>query len=224
MRVGRFGLGKTDRQRDRAGVGKAPAVEEVRARLAHLRGYRWSSYRAYTGALAAPQWLEPGPVLDQGGGAKAERGQNYRQYVESQVKPGRMDSPWEQIQDRVFLGGIDFIAGLKKAARLGRERAETPAWRRERTSIEEIIGAVETTKGERWTDFKNRYGDGGLALALTLARQLSGRPLNELGRKMELEPTVNMSMIIKRYRQRLRKDREEKDCAARAAKMLNATI
>src|SRR3954462_12017343 len=57
VRIRRLGLGKTERQQDRAGVGASPTAEQVRARLAHLRNFRWSSYRDYTGVASAPGWL-----------------------------------------------------------------------------------------------------------------------------------------------------------------------
>ena len=220
VRMRRHGLGKTDRQHDRAGVGAAPNAEQVRARLGHLRGYRWSSYRAYAGLTTAPRWLEDQAVLDKGGGAKAQRRSAYRKYVEDQAKQGRMDSPWEELQDRVFLCGVDFLDKLKKEARQTFQKSERPAWARQRVPVDAIIQAVEKAKEEAWMQFKDRYGDGGLALALTLARKYSGLTLAELGRRMELKPTVNISMTIKRYEERLRGNPPERKLASLAEKMI----
>ena len=66
------------------------------------------------------------------------------------------------------------------------------------------IHAVEKTKEDPWAQFDDRYGDGGLALVLMLARRLCGLTLAEVGRKLEVKPTVNISMTIKRYAERLR--------------------
>jgi hypothetical protein len=224
VRTSRHGLSKSDRQHDRAGVGAAPSAEQVRARLAHLRAYRWSSYRAYAGSATAPGWLELDALWEKAGGGQAQRRLAYRHYVESQVKQGRLDSPWEQLQDRVFLGGMDFVAKLKKRARKTPRGEATPPWMRERAGLDVIIQAVEKAKKERWDQFKDRYGDGGLALALTLARKHSGLTLGDLTRKMELKPSMNVSMAIKRYQQRLKNDRAERALATQAEEMLNATI
>ena len=96
--------------------------------------------------------------------------------------------------------------------------------RSERTPIEKIIQAVEKTKGQQWRQFKNRHGDGGLALVLTLARQASGLTNTEPALNLEIQPSANISMMTKRYRQRMDKDPQERSCARRAAQMLNATI
>jgi hypothetical protein len=49
VRTARYGLDKTARRQQRAGVKAAATPEQVRQRIAVLRNYRWSSYRAYLG-------------------------------------------------------------------------------------------------------------------------------------------------------------------------------
>ena len=49
------------------------------------------------------------------------------------------------------------------------------------------VRAVEKIEPEPWDQCKDRYGDGGLALVLTLAPKYSGLTLGELTRKMELQ-------------------------------------
>ena len=46
VRLGRLGLHKTDRQPIKAGALGQPEVGQVRQRVARLRAFRWSSYRA----------------------------------------------------------------------------------------------------------------------------------------------------------------------------------
>src|SRR2546428_1322216 len=57
VRIGRLGLGKSERQRSRAGLAPAPNAATVRERMTVLRSYRWSSYGAYLGIAARPAWL-----------------------------------------------------------------------------------------------------------------------------------------------------------------------
>jgi REP element-mobilizing transposase RayT len=54
VRVGALGLDKAARKLEGAGMGAKPDAALVRERLARLRGYRWSSYRAYVGLAEAP--------------------------------------------------------------------------------------------------------------------------------------------------------------------------
>jgi REP-associated tyrosine transposase len=77
VRVGRQGLGKTERERLRQGVSGAPDPEQVRERIECLRQYRWSSYRSYIGLAGVPDWLERERVLGLGGGRKAEWRERY---------------------------------------------------------------------------------------------------------------------------------------------------
>ena len=55
-----------------------------------------------------------------------------------------------------------------------------------------------------------------------LAKKNSRLTLSEVTRKLQLKPSVNVSMIIKRYRKRIENDEPERKLASRAAKMLNA--
>ncbi len=50
-----------------------------------------------------------------------------------------------------------------------------------RVALEDIVEAVERTKGEAWSQFNGRYGDWGTAMVLYLARQHSCLTLREIG-------------------------------------------
>src|SRR5439155_11365122 len=47
VRIRPLGMGKSERRRSRPGLAPAQSVATVRERMRVLRGYRWSSYRAY---------------------------------------------------------------------------------------------------------------------------------------------------------------------------------
>ena len=221
VRTQRHGLSKIDRQRDRAGVGAAAISEQIRVRLGRLRGYRWSSYRAFVGLAVPPKWLAVNAVLEKGGADTEQRAQSYRRYVENQVKQGRFDAPWEELQDRIVLGGASFLVNLKKQIQSS-HGGRASLWGHPACDLQTIIQCVEKTKREPLAQFKDRYADGGLALILKLARERSGLTLTELARRLELKPSTNISMTIKRYEHRLGRDRAENKLACHAAKMLNA--
>jgi hypothetical protein len=58
VRVGPMGLGRVARQKKRVVATGAPDARMVKERMARLRRYRWSSYRAYVGMGKRPEWLE----------------------------------------------------------------------------------------------------------------------------------------------------------------------
>jgi len=83
VRVGRLKLDKGARQRDSVGALERPDPALVRQRIAELRSYRWSSYRAYIGLAGVPAWLQTRRVLALGGhSGSRSREQCYREYVE----------------------------------------------------------------------------------------------------------------------------------------------
>ncbi len=80
IRIQRLGLSKASRQAQRVGLSPAPKANEVRHRIAILRQYRWSSYRACIGLGRVPEWLECQSVLRcLGRGGKGDRQRRYRE-------------------------------------------------------------------------------------------------------------------------------------------------
>ena len=224
VRVGRLGLGKADRQRARVGAGELPAKEVVAQRLRILRGYRWSSYRAYVGLAKKPDWLCCEEVLRRGGGSVAERIANYRRYVEDQVRLGQMPGPWEELRDRIFLGSAEFVTRLKQEARKRSGAVKAPRWLRDPLPVKEVIAAVEKARGEKWAAFKDRHGDGGAAAVLYLARRTTQLTLRELAETLGIKRPANITMTLKRFDGRLKKDADEKRRLERYAKMLNVAL
>src|ERR1051325_2739558 len=164
VRTGRMGLGKVERQKRREGASGAPEDGAVKERIARLRQYRWSSYRAYMGLGKRPDWLEGGQGLGVGGGKKEERKRNYREYVESAVREGLKASPWEQVQEQVVLGGGEFVEKLR--ALVSGNALEQRGARRlaqARPKLEEVIRNLEKVKGQPWAEFRDRHGDEGRA-------------------------------------------------------------
>ena len=223
-RVGRLGLGKSDRQRARAGAGHLPARELVRQRLATLQTFRWSSYRAYVGLEACPVWLEREAVLELGGGRKSACQEHYRKYVENQVREGLPEQPWEAIRDQIVLGGARFAAEVKKRAAKTGEAAKLGRWSRQTVGWEEVIACVETVRAGRWEDFKDKHGDRGRDQALHLARRTTGLTVSELAQKVGLKQGVNVSMAVKRYQELIDQNEAERNLAAKAAQMLFVTL
>jgi REP element-mobilizing transposase RayT len=122
VRVRALGLGKEDWAGERAGfLPKDPAREEVAARLAKLRGHRWSSYPAYAGYAAKPEWLTCealwGRCAPSGRGPKA----GYRRYLEEYLRQGTGEGAFARLTAARRSSG-----GSAKGCRAPRAATRTP--------------------------------------------------------------------------------------------------
>jgi REP element-mobilizing transposase RayT len=180
-RVDRLGLGKIQRRQARDGVSTKPDPDLVRERILQLRQYRWSSYPAYAGFGKCPEWLEREAILRLGGAGQDQSTHRYRQYVEQAAREGLEESPWEHLTEQVVLGTKEFVSSLRKhAGGNAREQSGSRRLSVARPTLEEVIAAVEPVKQEKWTAFRDRYGDSGRDLVLYLGRRGCGLKLREL--------------------------------------------
>jgi len=207
VRLGRLGLDKRARQQDRAGAGQKPAQALVQTRLSELRRYPWSSYRAYLGLAKPPAWLTRERILELGG-ARKEAGspEAYREFVESAIRQGLAESPWEKLTAQTVLGGVEFARQIGQT--LQGSMREQPRWRqlRARPKMTEIIAVVEKEKGEPWAAFRDRYGDWGRDLALYLGKKDFAIKLRELGEAAGGMDYMSVSAAVKRLERRVQKD------------------
>ena len=209
VRLKRFGLDKRAQQLSRAGlVERPPDAQQLAERLERLRGYRWSSYRAYLGVVSEPSWLEASAVLAMmGGGAMAQRRTAYRQYVEAAVREGLPESPWERAVGGLVLGGPAFVRRLERWLK-GDEKEQPGLVRLQgRPTWEQVRKAVERVKGERWEAFRDRHGDWGRDLALNVARRHASLSLRELGASAGSADYRAVAQAVKRMGARLRMDK-----------------
>jgi putative transposase len=221
VRIARLGLGKTDRQRAKAGA--APPLESnaINQRIKTLRAHRWSSYRSYIGLEPSPPWLTRQAVFEYAGGSKGDSQANYRKYVEAQIRNGRMESPWQEIRDQILLSSAQFARQVKKQALLNGHKDR---WAREALPLEKVIKTVETVRGAKWEQFRDKHGDNGRDLVLYLARRVTGLTVSELARQTGLTRGENVSMAVKRCQKRIDENRAERKLAAQAAQMLSVML
>jgi REP element-mobilizing transposase RayT len=225
VRVGHLGLGKTDQQQMRVGAPEAPDARTVRERIARLRRYRWSSYRAYVGLGQRPGWLECDRVLALGGGKKEERVENYREYVESALREGLEKSPWEELKDQVVLGGATFLEEIR-AQVTGNplEQRGVRGLARSRPKLEEIIANVEKVKGRPWAEIRDRYGDDGRDLVLHVGRRACGLRLGELAAAAGMNGYKAVSAALRRYERRLQRGKSGRELLKQVCRMSNVEM
>jgi REP element-mobilizing transposase RayT len=224
IRVARLGLGKAQQAERRAGLMPAAGEEEIAARRAALREFRWSSYRAYIGLERPPPWLCLDPLRSLIGGPRGKAGESYRAYVEEAIREGRAESPLEKVQAQVVLGGASLWQKAQQLAGGGRRREETGAKDLRRRDFSEVVEIVSKLKRERWEQFRDRHGDWGRDLALWLGRAHCGLKLRELGELVGGIDYSTVSVAAIRWRERSRTDQRLLKLQKRALEMLNAKM
>ncbi len=127
VRVASLGLSKPRRAAARTGAGEAPKARDVRARLALLRSYPWSSYRAYIGATRGPGWLDSQAILAKNRGTLAQRREAYRQYVEAAAAEGAGSvGVWSELKEGCLLGSQRFLTQVRQHISGGAEQKPPP--------------------------------------------------------------------------------------------------
>ena len=76
-----------------------------------------------------------------------------------------------------------------------------------RPQLSGVIAAVEKLKGEKWEAFRDRYGDWGRDLVLSLGRKECGMKLKDLGAAASGIDYVSVSAAVKRFGQRAQKEK-----------------
>lgn len=175
VRVAALGLGKGDRHRQRTAAATDPGAKLVGKRLACLRQYRWSSYRAYVGLASMPDWVAADRLLARTGVAgvkgEAKSRRALRRYHEEALRDGRLEPVWERLAAGAILGTTDFVNTIKARLRgLSKDVSRASLWS-DRASWQAIVAAVEAEHGGTWTEFRDLYGDWGRDVALYLGRR-----------------------------------------------------
>src|SRR5437667_73058 len=79
------------------GRGKVMGRGDPVERRKRLRGWRWSSYRSYSGLAKAERWVNQERVLGEIGGALKQRRLRYRRFVEEGLLR-EIENPFEAVQ------------------------------------------------------------------------------------------------------------------------------
>ncbi len=130
----------------------------------------------------------------------------YRRLVEERVGRGLQESFWSQLKWGLVLGGERFAERVRAELSPDRESSGRRALRN-RMSWSEVVRRIERARGERWDEFAGRHGDPGLAMALYVARRCTGLTLRALGQAAGGMDYTAVSMAIKRFEQRLAKEK-----------------
>ena len=202
VRVAGLGLDKRGRRAEGRGYGVADRATLAR-RVAVLRGYGWSSYRAYAGHESAPEWLTCDVLLARAGGAAA-----YRRYAMRWVTQGRPPEAFTDLREQWAIGSSAFVQKVKRLVRhLSTEQPQRRQARVVLATLERIVTAVEREKREPWAAFRDRHGDWGRDLVLCLARRRSGLTLREIAERLGGLEYKAVASAVARFERRLPQER-----------------
>ena len=178
-----FGLGKRKKAAERRGMTRPPTREERERRLKGLREYEWSSYGAYAGYRGNPKWLDRAALLKRAG---SDGEPSYRALVEDRIRQGAEEGYQAKVRWGLVLGAERFAKKVRGRIQLSREHQDRDELR-PRCGFDEIVKCVERIKGEKWAEFRDRYGDSGRDLALYLGRKAAALPLRKLWAPISLQ-------------------------------------
>ena len=187
---------------------RAVSEELSKKRQEVLKEFTWSSYPAYAGWRRAPEWLTVNEVLAGGREARVkDQRAAYRRYVESALGQEMTESPLDRAAAGFLLGSGEWIERMRRL--LAGDRKEQKAFRRlqKRPEWRQVRRAVETVKGECWSQFRDRHDDWGRDLAFYIARRHCGMSLRALGEEGKMANYYAVAQCIRRTADRLPKDK-----------------
>lgn len=207
VRIAGLGLGKRERKLEHAGKLAVPTKAEATERLKELRGYEWSSYRAYAGYCERPGWLTTKELLERIAKDEVQAKRRYRKGTEDMIRQGVEEDGSEKWRGKVAVGRQEFIERVGKLVKANKR--EQPQWKQlaRRVSFRDIIKAVEMVKDDEREAFWDRRGDWGRDMALVLARKLSGLTLRDLGTASGGLDYGAVSEAVRRMKLRLAADK-----------------
>jgi len=188
----------------RVGLARAPKPELVAERLARLRDFRWSSYRAYAGYAAGIGWLWRQPIARLcGGKTESERRAALREYTQAPVRQGAVERPWDRLVAGLVLGSESFARKLREGTRANQREQPSFKGLAARVTWRQIVAALEQSKGESWAQFSQRYGDWGRDAALWLGRRRGRYRLAGLGQLAGGMDYAAVGQAVARFSRRL---------------------
>jgi putative transposase len=186
-------------------IGRGDPVE----RRKRLRGWRWSSYRGYSGLAKPEPWVSQERVLGEIGGAPRERRLRYRRFVEEGLLR-EIESPLEAVRWQTALGRENFLQRLKDhVEKKAQAHREVPAlrqlrWRSEEQSILECVARAYGCSKQALSKRGTR-GNEPRAVAMVLVWDCCGVSLRKVGELFGGAGYTAVAQMIGRTREKDRK-------------------
>jgi putative transposase len=184
-----------------------------------LRDYEWSSYRAYAGLGATPEWLTLDVVQERAG--LSER--KYRQELDRRITEDRLGLDWEgELVAGIFMGNKEVTGVWKKLLTQragGNWRSETRRFGL--VTWAEITNAIEQEWRRPWAELRKSRGDSARATAIWFARHRGGMSLEQVRAELEASSYSAVAMQVGRFQRELLQRAELTKRLQRVANRLN---
>jgi REP element-mobilizing transposase RayT len=162
-------------------------LNPVRARrVKRAENWAWSSYRATTGEVAQPAWLDAKWVLGQFGGSNPAA--SYERFVTQGVG---QDSPWDKLRGQIWLGNVAF---LKRMERLSADKPVANVPRSHRrpahpTGQEVTAAVLSAYRIENEETLRSRAHQEAFQGWIYLLRRAVNLPLREVAKRAKVSPS-----------------------------------
>ena len=132
-------------------------LNPVRAGMAQTpEEWVWSSYRAMTGKVAVPDWLETRSVLARFGATERNAARRYGAFVAAGVGN---PSPWMQLKHPAYLGSERFIEKMERKIPKEQDLREVPQARRRKPA--KSLAAYAASYASRDEAIRSAYASEG---------------------------------------------------------------
>ena len=121
----------------------------------------------------------------------------------------------------VGVGSAAFVAKIKANAGWGERETERRGRLRERVAFADVVDCVAGVREAPAEEWLHRHADWSKWLVLRLARQYTGMTLRELGDQMGGMDYSAVSVGLKRFEARLKRDGKARRMLSRAETLLN---
>ncbi len=137
-------------------------LNPVRAQMVRSAvNWRWSSYRAMTGQIKKPAFLEVDWVLSAFGKRKSKAIAGYKKFVsEGKNQP----SPWHALKNQIYLGGDKFVEKMQLLIDGDKALSEVPS--SQRRPVAKDLAYYEASYPDRNTAIAEAYLSGGYTLKM----------------------------------------------------------
>ncbi len=202
-----FGLDPWSKKAEALGW-REPSKQEAQRRLKELRSYPWSSYMAYAGYRAEPEWLTTKVLLSRACRKVKDRRRTYRKEAEYRLTKGVSESFVSSIKDGVALGSAEYLKKIKDMAKGCSRDIQGRRKLRGGVDYDDVVRVVEDICGQKYDDLINRRGDCGKPLLMWAARHYCGMTLREIGDRLGSMDYAAVSMGIRRFEKESKESRK----------------
>lgn len=190
-------------------------LNAVRAKIVvRPHDYKWSSYREFIGEIKGDGWLETGWLLSAFGSKKKRAMGSYKEFVEG-VDPDRLENPSKELAGGFILGDKYFVEWVKERFLSDRDdedeipqlKAFKPKVRLEGL-VQEVCREFDCREGR--IREKGRKRNKARAIAIYLARDLTGLSCKDLGSYFGSVSGASITMTYNRAAGEIAKNRRLK--------------